>query len=70
VSFFAKFKCADQNERNKLTNKVAKEIIYLEQWFKDVPNEKCPIDFSVLSLMNKIIRTDDIDFLGVEIGVI
>ena len=30
---------------------------------------KVVYDFSVLSLMNRVIKTDDVDFMGVEIGV-
>jgi hypothetical protein len=30
---------------------------------------KFTFDFSVLNLMNRVIKTDDVDFLGVELGV-
>ncbi len=64
----------DPNERTLLTTKVTKEMFNLEQWFQNMtsqfPEAKNQFDFSIIHLMNKIIKADDIDFIGVEIGAL
>lgn len=72
----AKCKFSEQSERSLFANKLNKEIINLEQWFSNMipktgeTNQTNRIDFSVLTLMNNIIKADDIDFIGVELGAL
>ena len=72
----AKYKFSEQSERSLFANKLNKEIINLEQWFSNMipktgeTNQTNRIDFSVLTLMNNIIKADDIDFIGVELGAL
>lgn len=72
----AKYKFSEPKERSLFSNKLNKEIINLEQWFNNMipktgeTNQTNRIDFSVLNLMNNIIKADDIDFIGVELGAL
>lgn len=92
-----KYNLSDQNERDLLWNKLNKEIIKLENWFKQMISPlttekvnmqidwyiimrwlkiiiiiffvaKDLIDFSPVTVMGRIIKSEDVDFLGVEIG--
>jgi hypothetical protein len=69
-----KYKFSDPNERLLFATKLKREIINLEQWFENmVPQmeeNRNLFDFSVLTLMTNIVKTDDVDFLGVEIGAL
>ncbi|RNA29859.1 exocyst complex component 3 [Brachionus plicatilis] len=62
----------DLQERRLFTSKVEKEVAYLEDWFKrmasTLPDNKNVFDFESLKLMNKIVSSDDLDFLYVEIA--
>ncbi len=71
----AKYKFSEPNERSLFSSKLTKEISYLSTWFTSMlpntdTNIENPFDFEVLSLMNNIIKGDDIDFMGVEIGAL
>lgn len=70
----AKYKYSDPNERILFSNKLKKEIINLEQWFENmvpkIEENSNLFDFGVLTLMNNIIKADDIDFMGVEVGAL
>jgi hypothetical protein len=74
ISILRKYQFADANEKTLFTSKLKREIINLEQWFENMlpsTNEKAHLfDFSALSLMNNIVKTDDIDFIGVELGAL
>lgn len=69
-----KYKYSDPNERTLFANKLKKEIINLEQWFQNmvpqIEENANLFDFGTLSLMNNIIKADDIDFMGVELGAL
>ena len=71
----AKYKFSEPNERTLFSTKLTKEISYLVTWFTSMlPNTdisvQSPFDFEVLSLMNNIIKADDVDFMGVELGAL
>lgn len=72
----AKYKFSEPNERVLFSGKLNKEISYLVTWFSSMlPNTEDnngsnPFDFEVLSLMNNIIKADDVDFMGVELGAL
>lgn len=69
-----KYKYSDPQERTLFSNKLKKEIINLEQWFQNmvpqVEDNANIFDFGTLTLMNNIIKADDIDFMGVEVGAL
>jgi hypothetical protein len=63
----------DVNERKLFGTKMNHEITRLDQWFTNMTSNidyKRVFDFNVLTLMTKIIRADDVDFIGVEIGAL
>jgi hypothetical protein len=73
----AKYKFSEPNERALFSSKLTKEISYLVTWFtsmlpntEDIRSVESPFDFEVLSLMNNIIKADDVDFMGVELGAL
>jgi len=74
VPLFRKCQLTDLSERTLFANKITKEILALEMWFKEksasLSREKHLIDFEALTLMTKLIKADDLDFLGVEIGAL
>lgn len=69
-----KSKFSEPGERTLFANKLKKEIINLEQWFENmvprIEENNNLFDFGALSLMNNIIKADDIDFMGVEVGAL
>ena len=64
---------ADSEERKLFGTKMNREILYYEKWFKSMIlniGSNASFDFSILTLMTKIIRTEDVDYIGVEIGAL
>lgn len=69
-----KHKFSDPKERTLFSTQLKREIINLEQWFENmvpqIEENRNLFDFSVLTLMNNIVKADDIDFIGVELGAL
>lgn len=63
------FKLTDDAERKLFTSKLKKEIDILDNWFQEM-TDKNYFDFKVLTLMNNVIKSDDIDFIAVELGAL
>lgn len=68
-------KCQFDNssERKLFGSKMNHEIALLDQWFTNMlsnVDDKGLVNFNVLPLMTKIIKADDVDFIGVEIGAL
>jgi len=68
-------KCQFDNsgERKLFGSKMNHEIALLDQWFNkmtsNIDNRRL-YDFNILALMTKIIKADDVDFIGVDIGAL
>jgi exocyst complex component 3 len=61
----------DPNEKILFCNKIKKEVLMFENWFKSqIPqsDNKYVVDFDVLTIMSDIIKEEDYDFIGVPIG--
>lgn len=71
---FRKCQLTDPAERTLFSNKITKEIITLEQWFNSMTSslsqERNVTDFGALNLMTRIVKADDVEFLGVDIAAL
>ncbi len=70
---FRKCQYPDPADRVLFYKKLNKEIDSLDSWFRNMTSsvsEKSITDFDLLRLMNNVIRAEDVDFLGVEIGAL
>ncbi|CAF0747598.1 unnamed protein product [Brachionus calyciflorus] len=71
-SIVRKFQFTSADERKRFSAKFTKEIFSLEEWFKTMsstlPNKKNAFDFEAVNLMNKILHSDDPEFLYMEIA--
>ena len=64
-----KYQLNESGERTLFTSKLKKEVDTLERWFIE-NGDRNAFDFKVLTLMNNVIKTDDVDFIAVELGAL